>query len=132
MKKIFFTLFLAFCTSSVYADGQLFYFYSDDVFSQYDADTDTTSTVTGYTAKQGRQDLIYNYNHGASRSRRIDPGISNIVDIYALTKTYDANLRTWLRKNQSTAKPSAPTIFEGVGTSTPSSAVAVCNRKGQW
>ena len=97
---------------SVYADGQLFYFYSDDVFSQYDADTDTTSTVTGYTAKQGRQDLIYNYNHGASRSRRIDPGISNIVDIYALTKTYDADLRTWLRKNQSTAKPSAPTIFD--------------------
>ena len=96
---------------SVYADDQLFYFYSENVFLQYDADTDTTSTVTGYTAKLGRQDLIYNYNHGATRSRRIDPGVSNIVDVYVLTKSYNTALRTWLANSQSTTKPVAPTIF---------------------
>lgn len=97
---------------SVYPDNQLFYFYNDNTFLQYDADTDTTSTPTGYTAKLGRQDLIYNYNHGASRSRRIDPGVSNIIDVYAITKAYNSSLRTWLAKGQLTTKPTAPTIFD--------------------
>ena len=97
---------------SVYPDNQLFYFWGNNTFKQYDATTDTTTTVTGYTAKPGRQDLVYNYNHGAIRSRRIDPSVSNIVDVYAITKTYDQALRTWLRNNQSTIKPDAPTIFD--------------------
>ena len=97
---------------SVYPDNQLFYFWGTNTFQQYDADTDTATNVTGYTAKLGRQDLVYNYNHGAIRSRRIDPSVSNIVDVYVITKTYDQSLRTWLRNNQSTVKPDAPTIFD--------------------
>lgn len=97
---------------SVYPDDQLFYFWGNNSFVQYDTATDTTATVTGYTAKLGRQDLVYNYNHGAIRSRRIDPSVSNIVDVYAITKSYDQSLRTWLRNNQSTSKPDTPTIFD--------------------
>ena len=96
---------------SVYTDDQLFYFYDTDTFLQYDSATDTTSSVSGYTAKLGRQDLIYNYNHGASRSRRIDPGVSNLVDIYVMTKSYNTALRTWLANSQATTRPVAPTIF---------------------
>ena len=96
---------------SVYPDNQLFYFHSTDTFAQYDSTTDTTSTPTQYKAKLGRQDLIYNYSHGANRNRRIDPSVSNIIDLYVITKSYDESLRTWLRNNQSTTKPDAPTIF---------------------
>ena len=96
---------------SVYPDNQLFYFFSTDTFAQYDSATDTTSTPTQYKAKLGRQDLIYNYSHGANRNRRIDPSVSNIIDLYVITKSYDESLRTWLRNNQSTTKPDAPTIF---------------------
>jgi len=97
---------------SLYPDGQLFYFYSTNTFAEYDSTTDTTSTPTVYSAKLGRQDLLYNYNHGANRNRRIDPAVSNIVDVYVMTKSYDESLRTWLRNNQATSKPSAPTIFD--------------------
>ena len=96
---------------SVYTDNQLFYFYDTNTFLQYDSTTDTTSSVSGYTAKLGRQDIIYNYNHGASRSRRIDPGVSNLVDIYVMTKSYNTALRTWLANSQATTRPVAPTIF---------------------
>ena len=97
---------------SLYPNGQLFYFYNTNTFAQYNSSTDTTSVPTIYTAKLGRQDLIYNYNHGANRNRRIDPSTSNIVDVYVITKAYDESLRTWLNNNQSTTKPQSPTIFD--------------------
>lgn len=95
-----------------YPNGQLFYFYESDSFVQYNSTTGGTTAVTKYTAKKGRQDLIYLYNHGAVRNRRLDPAVSNIIDCYVITKTYDEDFRTWLAKGQSTTKPSAPTIFD--------------------
>lgn len=97
---------------STYPDGQLFYFYTPNTFATYDADQDLLVTTTGYTAKLGRQDLLYNYNHGAPRNRRIDPSVSNIVDVYVITRSYNEAIREWLRNNQTTSKPQAPTIFE--------------------
>jgi len=97
---------------SVYPDNQLFYYYGDDAFYQYSATTNSTTAVTTYTAKLGRQNLIYNYNHGAVRSRRIDPSVSNIIDLYVVTRSFDQQLRTWLRNSQATAKPETPTIFD--------------------
>jgi hypothetical protein len=97
---------------SIYPDDQLFYFYATDTFKQYDSATDTNSTVTGYRARLGRQDLLYNYKHGAPRSRRIDPAVSNLIDVYMITKSYDTALRQWLNNNQATTKPQAPTLFD--------------------
>jgi len=98
--------------ASIYPDDQLFYHYATDTFKQYDSATDTTSTVTGYRARLGRQDLLYNYKHGAPRSRRIDPAVSNLIDVYMITKSYDTALRQWLNNNQATTEPTAPTLFD--------------------
>ena len=97
---------------STYPDGQLFYYYGDDAFHSYSATTGTTTPVTTYTARLGRQNLIYNYNHGAVRNRRIDPSVSNIIDLYVVTRSFDQELRTWLRNSQVSARPEAPTIFD--------------------
>ena len=95
---------------TAYLNGQKFYFYSTNIFKSYNATTNTLTTLTGHTAYVGRDSLLYQYNHGAPRSRRIDPAISNIVDIYVITKAYDQSLRTWLRQGQSGTKPLPPTI----------------------
>ena len=95
---------------SVYVNGQKFYFYSTDTFKKYNSTTSLLESMTGYTAFVGRDSLYYRYNHGAPRSRRIDPAVSNMIDVYVMTRTYDAEFRTWLRKAQSTTKPTPPTI----------------------
>ena len=97
---------------SIYADGQKFYFFTDDEFKTYSSATRVLETLTGYTAKLGRQSLIYKYNHGAPRDRRLDPSVSNIIDCYVMTKSYDTDFRAWLNNNQLTAKPAAPTVAE--------------------
>jgi hypothetical protein len=94
----------------VYANGQKFYFSSTKTFKQYNSTTGTLTTLSGYSAYIGRDSLYYRYNHGAPRSRRIDPAVSNMIDVYVMTKTYDQEFRTWLKKNQSTTKPVPPTI----------------------
>ena len=95
---------------SVYANGQKFYFYSTNTFKSYNSTSGLLVALTGYTSYIGRDSLYYRYNHGAPRSRRIDPAVSNMIDVYVMTKTYDQEFRTWLKKNQSTAKPVSPTI----------------------
>jgi len=95
---------------TIYADGQKFYFSSENTFKQYSRTTNTLSAITGYSAYIGRDNLLYQYKHGAPRTRRIDPSPSNIVDMYVITKAYDNEIRTWLKKNQSYDRPSAPTI----------------------
>ena len=95
---------------TIYPNSQLFYYYGDNTFFQYSSTTGLTSAVTGYTAKIGRQDLIYNYEHGAPRSRRIDPAVSNIIDMYVMTRPFDTAFRTWLNNGQITTRPVAPTL----------------------
>jgi len=94
----------------IYIDGQKFYFYSTDEFKSYSTVSNTLVAITGYKAKLGRQDLIYKYNHGAPRTRRLDPSVSNIIECYVMTKNYDTDFRSWLNNNQITSKPTAPTI----------------------
>ena len=95
---------------TVYGDAQKFYFWQDDEFKTYNATSGVLEDLTGYKAKQGRQDLIYKYNHGAPRTRRLDPAVSNIVDCFVLTKTYDTDFRIWLNNNQLSTKPIPPSV----------------------
>ena len=97
---------------AIYADGQKFYFYQDNEFKSFDSATKLLQELTGYTAKLGRQSLIYRYNHGAPRDRRLDPSVSNIIDCYVMTKSYDIDFRAWLNANQLTSEPQPPTVAE--------------------
>jgi hypothetical protein len=69
--------------TSTYTDGQLFYFYDadEDVIKSYSSTTNTLSTTTNYLARRGRSSISFQYKHNAGQETRIDPSVSNIVDI---------------------------------------------------
>jgi hypothetical protein len=95
--------------TSSYSDGQLFYFYSadEDVIKSYNTTTNTLSTTTDYLARRGRRSLTFQYKHHAGQETRIDPSVSNIVDVYLLERTYDNLFRVWLQDGGS--KPATST-----------------------
>ena len=85
--------------TTVYTDGQLFYFYdsAEDVIKKYSSATNTLTTTTDYTARRGRSSIQFQYKHHAGQETRIDPSVSNIVDVYLLERTYDNLFRIWLQ-----------------------------------
>ena len=86
-------------SSATYSDGQLFYFYDldEDVIKKYSSTTNTLTTTTDYIARRGRSSLSFQYKHNAGQETRIDPSVSNIVDVYLLERTYDNLFRIWLQ-----------------------------------
>ena len=42
--------------------------------------------------------MDFQYRHHAGQDTRIDPSVSNIIDIYMLERTYDSLFRTWLQE----------------------------------
>ncbi len=92
-----------------YEDGQLFYFYdtAEDVIKIYSKDSITLNTSTDYIARRGRSSIDFKYRHNAGQDTRIDPSVSNIVDLYLLERSYDSRFRTWLREGGT--KPTAST-----------------------
>jgi hypothetical protein len=94
--------------TATYTDGQLFYFYAadEDVIKTYSATTNTLSTTTDYLARRGRSSISFQYKHNAGQETRIDPSVSNIVDVYLLERTYDNLFRIWLQDGGSKPTPS--------------------------
>jgi hypothetical protein len=86
--------------TTAYTDGQLFYFYdsSEDTIKSYSATTNTLTATTDYIARKGRASIDFQYKHHAGQETRIDPSVSNIVDVYLLERTYDNLFRIWLQE----------------------------------
>jgi len=95
-------------STTVYTDKQLFYFYDvdEDVIKIYSSTTNTLTTTTDYQARRGRSSISFQYKHNAGQDTRIDPSVSNIVDVYLLERTYDNQYRIWLQDGGSLPAPS--------------------------
>ncbi len=93
-----------------YTDGQLFYFYAsdEDVIKKYTKDTNTLATTTDYRARRGRSSLNFQYKHHAGQETRIDPSVSNIIDVYLLERTYDNLYRIYLQDGGTQPSVSTP------------------------
>jgi len=96
--------------------GQIFYTTTDQVFYRLDL-TPTgarqLTALTGWIAKTGRQGLYFQYRHNSPLTNRIDPGTTNIIDIYVVTQSYYTAYQNWLRDTTNTvAKPEVPTMDE--------------------
>ncbi len=96
-------------SSTTYTDKQLFYFYAEDedIVKIYSSTTNTLTTTTDYQARRGRSSLNFQYKHHAGQETRIDPSVSNIVDVYLLERSYDNLFRIWLQDGGT--KPGAST-----------------------
>ena len=95
--------------TTTYTNGQLFYFYADteNVVKKYSSTTNILTTTTDYYARRGRSSIDFQYKHHAGQETRIDPSVSNIVDVYLLERTYDNLFRIWLQDGGS--KPTTST-----------------------
>ena len=78
----------------------MFYFYAsdEDIIKSYSSTTNTLSTSTDYIARRGRSSINFQYKHHAGQETRIDPSVSNIVDVYLLERTYDNLFRIYLQE----------------------------------
>ena len=76
-------------TLTDYVNGQVFHFYSQGTIKQYDSSIGALVDVSStYKAVVGRDSLNYNYEHAARYDRRIDPSVSNLIDLHILTTAY--------------------------------------------
>ena len=99
-------------TSQQYANGQYVYFIDTDTLTKVDITASKKFVPTlDYKVFVGRDKLKFQYDHSADYTSRIDPGTSNIIDVFVLTKTYDTSFRQWL-SNTSLTKPLPPSSDE--------------------
>ena len=101
---------------SEWTPGQVFYTTQEQDFYQL------VLTVTGgrelvaqsdWLAKTGRQALYFQYRHNSPLTSRIDPGTTNIIDLYVVTQEYYTSYQNWLRDTTGTVlEPTPPTINE--------------------
>ena len=85
--------------------GILFFATVDKMFYELQSNGTVNTVVdvsSNYRYYEGRQDLIFQYRHNASDSKRIDPAASNLIDCYILTRSYDEAYRNYITDYTST------------------------------
>ena len=101
---------------SQYTTGQVFYAYQDQVFYILTLDSSGNYTLTPtdtYLALTGRQGLYFQYRHNSPLTSRIDPGSTNIIDLYVVTNDYYTAYTNWIQDTTGTVvEPTQPTINE--------------------
>ena len=90
--------------------GKYFYFTSTGVVKVMDA-TGKLIPSLDYKVYLGRDELKFQYIHSADYDSRIDPGSSNIMDIYVLTSNYDTEYRQWIA-GATVSEPKPPSSDE--------------------
>ena len=56
--------------------------------------------------------LPFKWNHVVSSDQTLNPSLTNIVDVYVLTKSYNNDYNVWKRKNNSKVTPPLPQTTE--------------------
>jgi len=101
---------------SEWSPGQVFYAYSQDTFYELSISVTGVRTlvlVSGWIARTGRQSLYYQYRHNSPLTNRIDPGTTNIIDLYVVPQAYYTAYQNWIRDTTGTVtQPDLPTIDE--------------------
>ena len=101
-----------------YSPGQVFYAYSAGLFYTLTVNTTgvrvITQTAEGeWIARTGRQALYFQYRHNSPLTNRIDPGTTNIIDLYVVTQAYYTAYQNWITDTTGTvSEPDVPTIDE--------------------
>jgi hypothetical protein len=98
-----------------YVPGQVFYTYTDDVFYILVADVTTGArslvATDEYIAQTGRQNLFFQYRHNSPLTNRIDPGTTNIIDVYVVTNEYYIAYTNYIQDTTDTViEPQPPTL----------------------
>ena len=97
--------------------GQVFYAYTDEAFYQLSVGATGLRTLIDvsneWIAKTGRQNLYFQYRHNAPLTTRIDPGTTNIIDLYVVTLAYYTAYQNWIQDTTGTViEPDVPSLDE--------------------
>lgn len=101
---------------TAWSPGQVFYAYQQGIFyllaiSLTGVRSLIEQTAGDYIARTGRQELYFQYRHNSPLTNRIDPGSTNIIDLYVVTQSYYTAYQNWLRDTTGTVEePAMPTI----------------------
>lgn len=98
-KVLIITSELSISDISVYDDGQYFYFADTQVVKKLDKIRAQFISNLDYKVFFGRSDIKFQYIHSADYETRIDPGQTNIIDLFVLSREYDLDFRKWLSDN---------------------------------
>ena len=79
-----------------YNDGQYFYFTTTGIVKKLNQATAKLLSSLDYKVLLGRDNIKFQYVHNADYESRIDPGSSNIIDVFLLARSYDTRYRQWL------------------------------------
>jgi hypothetical protein len=98
-----------------YVDGQVFYAYSQQLFYSLTVNPNNGTRVlvlrTDFIARVGRQSLYFQYRHNSPLTSRLDPGSTNIIDLYVVTLQYYTAYQNWIKDSTGTVpEPLPPTI----------------------
>ena len=99
-----------------YVNGQVFYAYQTEIFYQLSISPATgirtlNNVNNSWIARVGRQDLYFQYRHNSPLTSRIDPGTTNIIDIYVVTAQYYTAYQNYIQDVTGTVpEPLPPTI----------------------
>lgn len=72
-------------------------------------DDNQPDVTARFTVREGINNLIFQWRHFAPSSHRIDPSVSNIIDIFVLTREYNDSMISWRNGGADPAtQPRAP------------------------
>ena len=95
-----------------YVDGQVFYAYSQLAFYSLSVNLNTGARTliarTDFIARTGRQSLYFQYRHNSPLTSRIDPGSTNIIDLYVVTVAYYTAYQNWIKDSTGTVQEPLP------------------------
>ena len=97
-------------------NGQYIYFVDTNTLTKYSSGKYIPNL--DYKVYVGRDKLKFQYTHHADYESRIDPGASNIIDVYILSKSYDTAFRQWVNGSLTTKPlpPSSDELYNIVGS----------------
>jgi hypothetical protein len=104
---------------SEYVSGQIFYatteqnFYELQVAVINGAVQRVLIQRTNFVARTGRQSLYFQYRHNSALTNVIDPGITNIIDLYVVPQEYYTAYQNYIKDTTGTVpQPPVPTIAQ--------------------
>ena len=96
-------------TNDYWRNGDVAYVINNGMFYEYQ-NKSLINVTSKYKMRIGRNNISFLWKHFASQEQRINPAITNVIDMYVLTTSYDQDLRNWIATNGSLeTKPIPPT-----------------------
>lgn len=100
-----------------FVNGQIFFAYQEELFFELRINTVNGLLEyvliprTDFVARTGRQDLYFQYRHNSPLTNIIDPGVTNIIDVYIVNQEYYTAYQNYIKDTTGTiSEPQPPTL----------------------